>query len=193
MATLTLTNEQLRLVQTALDLYSRIGILQFWTILDHPTVYSQIIDRFTDPSPLKVGDSSVRGKVVELGEGYIKTKGHWGNGEEVRTWHDVEQVKRSPDWENVHSVRDSIRQLGGQIACQITGEDRYLGGNASFGIHHPAVDNSCREAFDIIQVIRHEFWKVDPERSDITVDSSIHLTSDTNTRNVKAEIDPLEK
>lgn len=193
MATLTLTNEQLRLVQTALDLYSRIGILQFWTILDHPTVYSQIIDRFTDPSPLKVGDSSLRGEVVELGKGYIKTRGNWGNGEDVRTWYDVDQVKRSPDWKKVHSVRDSIRQLGGRLAYQITGEDHYLGGNASFGIHHPGVDNSCREAFDIIQVIRHEFWKADPERSNITVDSSIHLTSDTNTRNVKAEIDPFEK
>jgi hypothetical protein len=47
-----------------------------------------------------------------------------------------------------------------------------------WGIHHPNVDDSCREAFDIIQVIRHEFWKRDPERSSMTVDSSIHFTSD---------------
>ena len=193
MATLTLTNDQLRLVQRALDIYSRIGILQFWPILDHPSIDSQIANRFTDHSPLKVGDSTMRGTVVEIGEDYIKTQGHWGNGEEIRTWHDVDQVKHSPNWELVHSTRDSIRQLGGQLAYHISGEEHYIGGNASQGIHHPKVDNSCREAFDIIQIIRHEFWKADPTRSSMTVDSSIHLTSSKNTRNIKVQIDPIEK
>ena len=38
MATIKLTNKQLRLIQTALDLYSRVGILQFEEILSHPTI-----------------------------------------------------------------------------------------------------------------------------------------------------------
>ena len=37
MATLTVTNEQLRLIQDALDFYSRVGIGQMTAIKDHPT------------------------------------------------------------------------------------------------------------------------------------------------------------
>ena len=37
MTTLTVTKEQLRLIQEALDMYSRIGIGQFWVIKEHPT------------------------------------------------------------------------------------------------------------------------------------------------------------
>ena len=61
------------------------------------------------------------------------------------------------------------------------------GTNASWGIHNPNVDESCREAYDIIQVIRHEFWKQNENRSNITVDSSIHLTS-PGTENVKVKL-----
>jgi hypothetical protein len=129
--------------------------------------------------------------VVEIGKDYIKTKGRWGNGEEIRTWHDVDQVKRSPDWSRVHSCRDSIRLLGGQIGYIVSNEDVCLGGSGSLGIHNPQVDESCREAFDIIQIIRHEFWKADPNRSTSTVDSHIHRTSKRNTNGVKAEIDPI--
>ena len=37
MTTLKVTKEQLRLIQDALDMYSRIGIGQFEVIKDHPT------------------------------------------------------------------------------------------------------------------------------------------------------------
>jgi len=177
MAKIELTNDQLHLIQRALDLYSRIGILQFWTILDHPTIDNVIEKRFSLDRPLEVGDRTLRGEVIEIGDGWIKTRGSWGNGEEIREWTDVDSVKHAPDWSKVHEIRDAIRILGGEIACQATGSDNYRSGNASYGIHHPDVDESCRQAFDIIQVIRHEFWKANPDRKTITVDSSIHFTS----------------
>lgn len=189
MAQITLSNDQLRLIQTALDLYSRIGILQFWPILEHPSIQQEIENRFTDSTPLKVGDKSLRGEVVEIGKNYIKTKGSWGNGEEVRKWTDVKNVKRSPDWSKVHQVRDEIRSLGGRMAYLISGEEMFVSGNGSHGINHPEVDDSCREAFDLIQVIRHEFWKANPDRSTITVDSSIHFTSKKKMNGVKVKLD----
>jgi hypothetical protein len=46
----------------------------------------------------------------------------------------------------------------------------------SFGIYNPdVVDESARVTYDIVQVIRHEFWKQDETRSNMTVDSSVHL------------------
>lgn len=61
--------------------------------------------------------------------------------------------------------------------------------NYSYGIHNQEVDNSARVAFDILQVIRHELWKSNPNRSQITVDSSVHLTSDNaNERVPEAKI-----
>lgn len=189
MAQITLSNDQLHLIQRALDLYSRIGILQFWQITEHPSIQQEIENRFTDPTPLKVGDRTVRGEVVKIGKGYIKTKGSWGNGEEIRKWTDVKNVKRSPDWSKVHQVRDEIRSIGGRMAYLISGEEMFINGNGSHGIHHPGVDDSCREAFDLIQVIRHEFWKANPERSNMTVDSSIHFTSNKNMNRVKVKLD----
>jgi len=59
--------------------------------------------------------------------------------------------------------------------------------NGGWGIYHPNVDDSCRDAYDLIQVIRHEFWKNSPIRSNITVDSSITLTNENN-KNIKVEL-----
>ena len=84
MATITLNNEQLRLVQAALELYSRIGILQFERIFDHPTIDALIDNQFTPKKKLEVGDDTMRGEIVEIGKKFIKTKGSWGNGEEIK-------------------------------------------------------------------------------------------------------------
>ena len=76
MATLEVTNEQLRLIQQALDMYSRIGIGQLWVIKGHPTYYNVLRDKLRPKKEIEVGDSTERGEVVEIGDGYIKTKGH---------------------------------------------------------------------------------------------------------------------
>lgn len=67
--------------------------------------------------------------------------------------------------------------------------DMDFGLNGSWGIHNKQADDSVRVAFDIHQVIRHEFWKQNPNRSSITVDSSIHFTSnDKDSNKIKCEI-----
>ena len=72
MATLELNNEQLRLIQKALDLYSRIGILQFDMILEHPTIEDLIINRNTTKKDLEIGDKTMRGEIVEMTKKKIK-------------------------------------------------------------------------------------------------------------------------
>ena len=186
MATLEVTNEQLRLIQQALDMYSRIGIGQLWVIKDHPTYYNVLRDKLRPKKEIEVGDHTERGEVVEIGDGYIKTKGHWGNGEEIRTWTDVEDVKLSIDYGEYHSIRDAADRTLHMGASMLLQEDFSNGG--SYGIYNPQVDESARVAWDILQVIRHEFWKQDETRSNMTVDSSVHLgTKDCN--KIKCELD----
>lgn len=48
---------------------------------------------------------------------------------------------------------------------------------ASYGIHNSKVDDSCREAYDMLQVLRHSLWKNDEDRAPYTLASSVHLTS----------------
>jgi len=190
MATIKLSNEQLRLIQDALELYSRIGILQLERIFDHPSIDRLIKDSHTPDKEIKVGSETMRGVVVEMcidleGNGYIKTKGHWGNGEEIKTWTDVENIQLSPDWNTYHNDKDRIGDLFNSVN-QIIMNNPIFGKNQSLGIHNEDV-KECRDAFDIIQVIRHEFWKANPNRSDITVDSSINLTSDKPIVEVKLD------
>lgn len=173
MATITLNNEQLHLIQAALELYSRIGILQFERILDHPTIDALIETQFTPKKKLEVGDDTMRGEIVEIGKKFIKTKGTWGKGEEIKKWTDIDKIKLSPDWNEIHRTRDILDARFAEIKQVISGE--YYGKGGSLGIHNPDVDVSNREAFDMIQVIRHEFWKANAKRSNITVDSSVLL------------------
>jgi hypothetical protein len=188
MAKLELTNDQLQLIQKALDFYSRVGIMQFDRILDHPTIDNVIDDRFRPKKELEVGDRTERGEIVEIKKKQIKTKGSWGNGEEIKTWKDIENIKLSTDWSEVHRIKDEVRVKFSEIQHLISGE--IFGTGGSYGIYNSNVDDSCREAFDIVQVIRHEFWKVDPKSTSATVDSHIHQSS--STKLPKVEIDSEE-
>ena len=145
MAKLEVTENQLSLIQRALDFYSRVGIGQFDKIKEHPTFEKHLHKEFA----------------LENGE---------------------------TDYTRYHSVRDAVDMA--LVHPRNMLYNRFdLGKNGSWGIHNPNVDDSCREAFDIIQVIRHEFWKRDPERSDMTVDSSIHFTSESEESNkIKCEL-----
>lgn len=193
MATIKLTDKQLRLIQNALEMYSRIGVLQLHQILDHPTIENVIQEQFTEKKELEIGDNTLRGEIVEINKEYIKTKGHWSNnigvGEEIKTWTDIDKIKLSPDWNKIHDTRDKIKNHLKIITCLISGENHSQG--VSYGIHCDEVDESCREAYDIIQIIRHEFWKKDPTRSDITIDSHVNLTS-LKPNIVKVEIDTIK-
>jgi hypothetical protein len=178
MNTLELTDDQLSLVQVALDFYSRIGIGQFDRIKDHPTFERHLHREFALGSgPFKVGDKTMRGEVVEVDPKgrWIKTKGRWNGEEEIREWKDVDQIQYSTDYTRYHQVRDSVDMALVQPRNMLY-NNHDLGRNGSWGIHNPNVDDSCRQAFDIVQVIRHERWKKNPNRSNITVDSHIHFT-----------------
>jgi hypothetical protein len=140
MATLTVTKEQLRLIQTALDFYSRVGTGQFSEIKNHPTFEKHL----------------------------------------------YKELDCSNDFTKYHSVRDQVDEVLTQ-AKRLLYNDPFAVRNGEWGIHHPKVDDSCRDAYDLIQVIRHEFWKNNPIRSNITVDSSITLTNENN-KNIKVEL-----
>jgi len=188
MASINLTNKQLRLIQTALDLYSRVGILQFDRLLEHPTIDDLIISQITPDKEFEIGDHTMRGEIVEIGDDFIKTKGRWGNGEEIKTWTDIDKIKHSPDWSKLHDKRNFIRYQLNKLKNEINGDNTVnFGDGSNLGIHNKNVDESCREAFDIIQVIRHEFWKESENKSNITVDSSISLTTSKSPVEVKLD------
>ena len=143
MATLNVSEEQLRLIQHALDFYTRVGIGQFNAIKDHPTFEAHLHNEFKDEN----------GKT---------------------------------DYAHYHSVRDDVDGIL-HVARNVLYNDSSIGKNGSWGIHHPNVDDTCRDAFDLVQVIRHEFWKQNPNRSSITVDSSITLTDNKN-KNIEVDL-----
>ena len=80
-------------------------LLQFQELQRQKHLYSEFALK---KGPLEVGDRTVRGEVVEIGpkRKWIKTKGSWGNGEEIKKWTDVENVKHSVDYERYHRVRE---------------------------------------------------------------------------------------
>lgn len=144
MPTLTVSEKQLQLIQSALDFYSRVGIGQTWVIKDHPT-YQRVLDK----------------KLRTQNNGVV-------------------------DYEIYHDSRERADILFSQGRNLLLQEEKHV--NGSYGIHHPNVDESCRTAFDIVQVIRHEFWKRNPNRSEITVDSHIYLISDEDTTHIKCNL-----
>lgn len=195
MATITCEKEHLRLIQNALDLYSRIGILQLDNILEHPSLEQMLLNQFSSKEPLKVDSETNRGKIVEMGEGYIKTKSCWcdwkdrhteeeikklleenpsGWVEEIRTWTDIEKIKNKTDYGKYHETRDIIKEKLNDVKNLIANDGNILSKNASYGLYRENEGKHNIDAFNMIQIIRHEFWKQNPNRSDITVDSSVH-------------------
>jgi len=195
MNTLTVTDQQLSIIQEALDFYSRIGIGQFNVIKDHPTFQEHLYNEFAPKKELEVGDRTQRGEIVEIHpkKKWIKTKGRWGNGEEIKKWTDVDKIKHSTDYSKYHDVRDIVD------AALVYPRNRLMNDldfpqHGSWGIHNENVDDSCRIAFDIIQVIRHERWKQNENRSHATVDSHIHFThrKDNSSDKIKCHLNVYE-
>jgi len=181
MATITCTNSQLQLIQTALDFYSRCGILQLDRILEHPSIENLLREQFRPKEELKVGSDTERGKITKITKKAIWTKGSWGKGEEVRKWTDIENVKVSLDYGEYRAKEYEIKKLLSQVNSIIYG--KHMSPNASLGIYNEKVDESCREAFEIIKKIRFQFWLANPNRSSMTVDST------DGGSNVKVDLD----
>lgn len=183
MPCLRLSEKQLRLVQSALDFYSRVGIGQMNVIKEHPTFEGALRNLLRPKKDMEVGDKTEQGEVVKITKNRVQTRGRWGAKEELR-WFPRSEVRHSVDYEKFHLIRDAGDRTLNMGRNMLLGESMPY--NGSYGIHSPSVDETCREAFDIVQVIRHEFWKANPNRSDITVDSSIHFISTGH--NVKCEL-----
>jgi len=173
MAKLELNNDQLRLIQKVLDFYSRVGMGQFNEIIEHPTFEKSLHRQFSPNKPFKIGDQTMRGEIVEIDKKgkWIKTKGSWGNGEEIKKWTDLENVMYSPDWSALHAMEDAIKQQLNIARNLLYGED--MGRNGSWGIYNEKVDESCREVYNMIQVIRYEFNKISKNPCENCVSSSV--------------------
>lgn len=66
--------------------------------------------------------------------------------------------------------------------------DMNYGLNGSYGINSDKVSDYARLAQDIIEVMRHETWKNNPERMEGTIDSHITLRSSFEPHKIKVSI-----
>lgn len=167
------SREQLRLIQFALDFYSRIGIFQFEEIFHHPSVDKVLKRSCTVEKEIKVGTKCMQGVVVKITKNKIHCEGQWSGKKEIRKFN-KDEVTICPDWGNYHAIKDDVRMRLNAIKNLIN-NTLY---NGHFGIHSNEIDESCRTAYDLLQIIRHEFWKKNPDPKMCTVDSSVHLTGD---------------
>jgi hypothetical protein len=178
MNTLKLTDEQLSIVQQALDFYSRIGIGQFEKIKDHPTFQKFLYELCIPKKEPEVGDKTSQGEILEIKDGKALINGSIGKDgfwNKKKEWKKLKDVKLSTDYVRYHQLRDEADRAFLQPR-NILINDITMPLHGSWGIYNNNVDDSCRIAFDIIQVIRHERWKRDPKKSMMTVDSSIHFS-----------------
>jgi hypothetical protein len=160
MTTLHLSDEQLKLVESALDFYARIGIGQFERIKDHPTFQKHLYDHCTPKREPIVGDRTAQGEILEIREGRALINGSVKNGSwsPEPEWKPIKKVKLSTDYGRYHEIRSNVDACLVQPRNMLIA-DPTMPESGSWGIHHPSVDDSCRMAFDIHQVIRHERWK----------------------------------
>lgn len=174
---LEVNDKQLQLIQNALDFYSRVGIGQFTVIKEHPTFEKILEDHCRPNKKIEVGDRTPQGEILEIKDGKALINGSVKDGRwnEEPEWKDVKNVVLSTDYTKYHTIRDNVDDMllfpRNGLLC-----DNTLTKHASLGINNKKVDKTCRMAFDIVQVIRHERWKKNPKRSSMTVDSHIHFT-----------------
>ena len=103
--------------------------------------------------------------------------------EEIRKWDKPEEVKLAIDYGEYRAKEDEIKDLLSQVNTIIYGS--FMSKNMSLGIYNEQVDESCRESFEILKRIRHQFWLANENRSNMTVDSSdgdinVKVTLDEN-------------
>ena len=193
MNTLHITDEQLTLIQQALDFYSRIGIGQFERIKEHPTFQNFLYEKCAPNKTPEVGDRTPQGEILEIKNGKAlingsvdKKSGHWCEKQE---WKKLKDVKLSTDWSKLHDIEKMVDNSL-LYPRNLLIQDREMPLHGSWGIYHQNVDDSCRMAFDIVQVIRHEKWKQNEKRSNMTVDSHIHFShrKDDSSYKIKCEL-----
>lgn len=194
---LNLTDNQLWIVQRALDFYSRVGIGQFDVIKDHPTFERHLEEVCRPKRDPQVGDRTPQGEILEIKDGKalisgsVGKDGYWSKEHE---WKKLEDVKLSTDYGRFHEIRENVDLILVQPRNMLCNSPS-MTSNSSWGIYNESVDDSCRIAFDIVQVIRHENWKQHPDRSTATVDSHIHFShrKDKSSDNISCELNIEEE
>jgi hypothetical protein len=177
MATLEVTNEHLQLIQRALDFYSRVGIGQFTEIKDHPSFEKSLEKACKPKKDPEVGDRTNQGTILKIKRGHALISGSVavdGKWSEIHEWKKLKDVKLSTDYGKYHEIRDNVDNRLAECRNMLI-QDFSVGRNGSWGIFNEEADDSVRVAYDLVQVIRHEFWKANPKRSSVTVDSSVML------------------
>jgi hypothetical protein len=155
MVKIEVTDEQARLIERALDFYSRIGIGQFDKIKDHPTFERNLYDLCTPKKTPEVGDRTPQGEILEVKGGKALINGSVKNGSwnEEPEWKKLEDVKLSTDYEDYHHRRDIVDNILYQARNILYGDDS-LSRKGNWGIYNPKADESCRVAYDILQKMR---------------------------------------
>jgi hypothetical protein len=176
--TLQLSKEQLLLISKALDFYSRVGAGQFNEIKDHPTFERHLENVCRPKKEPEVGDKTPQGKILEIEGGKALIAGSVKDGvwNKEHEWKTLKDVKLSTDYTKYHNIRERV-DLQLNVARNMLYNDHSISIHGSWGIYHPSVDESCREAYDLHQDIRHFFWNQREDRSSMTVDSSVHYSS----------------
>ena len=172
--TIECTEKELKLINNALDFYSRVGVGQFSEIINHPTFQKNLYENCIPKKDPEVGDRTPQGEIVEIKDGkalisgsIYKETGHWHN---VQEWKDLNDVKLSTDYNEFHKLI-SFAEESLYHARNILYGDNTMGKNGNWGIYHPNVDDSCKIAYHLHQVIRHELWKQQENPTLYTVDS----------------------
>ena len=170
--TIECTEQELYLINKALDFYSRIGIGQFSEIIDHPTFEKNLYDVCRPNKTPEVGDTTNQGEILVIKDGKALINGSVKDGmwNEEPEWKDLKDVKLSTDYGKYHQERDAASKLL-YMGRNILYGDNTLSSNGHWGIYHPKVDDSCRVAYHLHQIIRHELWKQQHEPTRYTVDS----------------------
>ena len=166
------------LIERALEFYTRLGISQFEEIKNHPTYEKFLYKVCTPQKEIEVGDRTPQGEVKEIKDGKALISGSVKDGmwDKEWEWKKLEDVELSTDYSKYHALRDEVDNLLLEVKKVLT-NNRHASNNGGWGIYNEDVDESCRIAFDIQQVIRHERWKNNPNKSSATVDSHVHFSS----------------
>ena len=166
------------LIERALEFYARLGIGQFEEIKNHPTYENFLYKVCTPQKEIEVGDRTPQGKVEEIKDGKALISGSVKDGmwNKEWEWKKLEDVVLTTDYSKYHALRDEVDNLLLEVKKVLT-NNSHASNNGGWGIYNEDVDESCRIAFDIQQVIRHERWKNNPNKSSATVDSHVHFSS----------------
>lgn len=164
------TEEQAGLLINVLDNYSRIGTLQFNRIENHPTI-SNLIEKKCTPisKKFKVGQTvqvpnKLLGTIREIHKDKLTvdvTCLNVGANQKQNTKielksYNIKEVSHTVDWHKYHSMVEDFNNSLEPARCLLY---KFNGVNHSLGIYSKYVDDSCRDAYDMLQIIRNELYK----------------------------------